>query len=175
MADVTFSIHDDLDSLSRAAARRISALAAEACAARGAFHIALSGGSTPRRLYETLATAEFRDGIDWSRVHIYFGDERCVPPEHPDSNYGMAAAALLSHVPIPPQQVHRIAVTMSTVRQDAWRYAQLIAAQVPSRCAGCAELRSGLARHGPRRPHRIVVSVQLYPACAPIRGRCLCR
>ncbi len=131
MADVTFSIHADLDSLSHAAAQRISALAAEAYAARGAFHIALSGGNTPRRLYETFATAEFRDSIDWSRVHIYFGDERCVPPEHPDSNYGMAASALLRHVPIPPQQVHRIAVTMATVRQDAWRYAQLIAAQVP--------------------------------------------
>ena len=149
MADVTFSIHDDLDSLSRAAARRISALAAEACAARGAFHIALSGGSTPRRLYETLATAEFRDSIDWSRVHIYFGDERCVPPEHPDSNYGMAAAALLSHVPIPPQQVHRIAVTMSTVRQDAWRYAQLIAAQVPRDAQGVPSFDLVLLGMGP--------------------------
>jgi len=149
MADVTFSIYDDLDSLSRAAARRISALAAEACAARGAFHIALSGGSTPRRLYETLATTEFRDGIDWSRIHIYFGDERCVPPEHPDSNYGMAAAALLRHVPIPPQQVHRIAVTMSTVRQDAWRYAQLIAAQVPCDAQGVPSFDLVLLGMGP--------------------------
>lgn len=131
MADVTFSIHADLDSMSRAAARRIGVLASEACAARGAFHIALSGGSTPRRLYETLAATEFRDSIDWSRVHIYFGDERCVPPEHPDSNYGMAAAALLRHVPIPPPQVHRIAMTLSTVRQDAAHYAQLIAERVP--------------------------------------------
>lgn len=149
MADVTFNIHDDLDSLSRAAARRISALAAEACAARGAFYIALSGGSTPRRLYETLATTEFCDGIDWSRVHIYFGDERCVPPEHPDSNYGMAEATLLCHVPIPQQQVHRIAVTMSTVRQDAWRYAQLIAAQVPRDAQGVPSFDLVLLGMGP--------------------------
>jgi 6-phosphogluconolactonase len=149
MADVTFRIHADLDSLSRAAALRISALAAEACAARGAFHIALSGGSTPRRLYETLAGADFRDSIDWSRVHIYFGDERCVPPEHPDSNYGMAAAALLNHVPIPPQQVYRIAVTMSSVRQDAWRYAQLIAAQVPRDAQGVPSFDLVLLGMGP--------------------------
>jgi len=149
MADVTFSIHADLDSLSQSAARRISALAAEACAARGAFHIALSGGSTPRRLYETLAATEFRDSIDWSRVHIYFGDERCVPPEHPDSNYGMAAAALLRHVPIPPQQVHRIAATMSTVRQDAWRYTHLIAAQLPRDAQGVPSFDLVLLGMGP--------------------------
>ncbi len=149
MADVTFSINADLDSLSRAAARRISALAADACTTHGAFHIALSGGSTPRRLYEMLATAEFRDSIDWSRTHIYFGDERCVPPEHPDSNYGMAAAALLRHVPIPPQQVHRIAVDVSSVRQDAWRYAQLIAAQVPRDAQGVPSFDLVLLGMGP--------------------------
>jgi 6-phosphogluconolactonase len=136
MADVTFSIYADLDSLSRTAAQRISALSAEACAARGGFHVALSGGSTPRRLYETLASPAFRDAIDWSRIHIYFGDERCVPPEHADSNYGMAATALLNLVPIPPQQVHRIAVAMSTVRQDALRYAQTIETQLPRDAQG---------------------------------------
>jgi len=131
MAGVTFSIHPDLDSLSRAAARRISALAAEACAAHGAFTLSLSGGSTPRRLYQTLTEPEFRDSIDWARVHIYFGDERCVPPDHPDSNYGMVEAALLRHVPIPPAQVHRIDVATASVRQDALRYAQFIATHVP--------------------------------------------
>ncbi len=136
MVDTTFSISPDLDSLSRTAAQRISAQAADACTTHGAFHIALSGGSTPRRLYETLATPEFRDSIDWSRTHIYFGDERCVPPDHPDSNYGMAATALLRHVPIPPQQVHRIAVDMNSVRQDAWDYAQLIAVRVPHDAQG---------------------------------------
>ncbi len=136
MTDITLRSYTDLDGLNRAAARRISALAAESCSARGAFHIALSGGSTPRHLYELLATAEFRDGIDWRRVHVYFGDERCVPPEHPDSNYGMAASALLRHVPIPPQQVHRIAMAMTSVRQDAWRYMQLIATRVPRDAQG---------------------------------------
>jgi 6-phosphogluconolactonase len=170
MADATFSIHADLDSLSRGAARRISALAAESCAARGAFHIALSGGSTPRRLYETLAAAEFRDSIDWSRVHIYFGDERCVPPDHPDSNYGMAAAALLRHVPIPPQQVYRIAVTMSTVRQDAWRYAQLIAQQVPRDAQGVPSFDLVLLGMGPDGhtaslfPYSCILRVHQYAA-----------
>lgn len=131
MADATFSIHTDLDSLSRDAARRISAFAAEACAARGMFTLVLSGGSTPRRLYQTLAEPEFRDSIDWMRVHIYFGDERSVPPEHPDSNYGMAETALLRHVPIPLAQVHRIDAAPVSVREDASRYAQLITTQVP--------------------------------------------
>jgi 6-phosphogluconolactonase len=72
------------------------------------FSVALSGGSTPRRMYELLATDRFRARVEWSRVHIFFGDERMVHSKHPESNYRMAHEALISHVPIPPENVHPI-------------------------------------------------------------------
>jgi 6-phosphogluconolactonase len=99
----------DGDALARAEAERIVAQAAAAIASRGRFSIALSGGSTPRALYTLLATPAFASRIDWSRVHVFWGDERCVPPDHPDSNFRMTREALLERVPIPPDNVHRIA------------------------------------------------------------------
>jgi len=101
-------VFDDAESVARAAAARIAELARESIEARGLFTVALSGGSTPRRVYELLAGEEFRGGIDWPNVHVYFGDERMVPPDHAESNYRMASEALLSRVPLPPANVHRI-------------------------------------------------------------------
>jgi 6-phosphogluconolactonase len=100
----------DAPALTRLAGEEVAARAAAAVAARGRFAIALSGGSTPRALYALLAdpAAPFRQRLPWASTHVFFGDERCVPPDHPDSNYGMARAALLAHVPIPPRQVHRM-------------------------------------------------------------------
>jgi 6-phosphogluconolactonase len=72
------------------------------------FCVALAGGNTPRRVYELLATEPFSSEIDWSAIHLFFGDERAVPPDHPDSNYAMVAAALISRVAIPAANVHRI-------------------------------------------------------------------
>lgn len=82
--------------------------ARQAESAPGQFSVALSGGSTPRALHERLAADEFAARIPWPKVHLFWGDERCVPPDHPDSNYGMTAAALLSRVPLPAENVHRI-------------------------------------------------------------------
>src|SRR6185312_9789077 len=65
------------------------------------FALVLSGGSTPRRLYQLLAAAPYRDRLAWPRLHLFWGDERFVPPDHPDSNFGMAREALLRHVPLP--------------------------------------------------------------------------
>ena len=96
---------DDLDALSRAAAEEIARSAEEAVAARGRFTIALSGGNTPKPVYRLLAQ---EPRLDWSRVHVFWGDERHVPPDHPDSNFGMAHEALLSKVPIPSGNVHRV-------------------------------------------------------------------
>ena len=96
------------DDLAAATARRWMELAAAAIAARRAFHVALSGGSTPRLLYQRLADAGLAGKLDWSRVHIYFGDERAVPPSHADSNYRMACEAFLDRVSIPPERIHRI-------------------------------------------------------------------
>jgi 6-phosphogluconolactonase len=91
--------------VTRAAADRIVAAATSAVAARGRFTIALSGGSTPRALFQLLATDAYRTKVDWPRVDVCFGDERCVPPDDPASNYRMAREALLDHV---PARVHRM-------------------------------------------------------------------
>jgi 6-phosphogluconolactonase len=88
----------DPAALSRAAADLIAAEAAAAVAVRGRFTLALSGGNTPRALYELLA-AEYKERIPWDAAQLYFGDERCVPPDDPDSNYRMVNEALLSRVP----------------------------------------------------------------------------
>jgi 6-phosphogluconolactonase len=96
----------DLAEIAERACERVLAAAKAAIAERGAFRIALSGGSTPKALYERLAARE--GGAEVARWHVYFGDERCVPPEHPDSNFGMAREAWLGRSRIPPEQVHRI-------------------------------------------------------------------
>jgi 6-phosphogluconolactonase len=92
-------IYPDLTALAYAVAERIVTLAGAAIEARGRFSMGLSGGSTPKPLYNLLATDEFKWRIDWPCVHVFWGDERCVPPDHPDSNYGMAYETLLKHIP----------------------------------------------------------------------------
>lgn len=94
----------DADALTRMATDKILLAAQQAIARSGAFHIVLAGGSTPRRIYGELT----RKATDWSRWHIWFGDERCLPPGHAERNSRMAATAWLDHVAIPPQQVHAI-------------------------------------------------------------------
>ncbi len=99
----------DPPALAEEAAQRFAAHAAEAIAQRGRFTVALAGGSTPAELYRLLAQTPWREQVDWSRTLIFFGDERCVPPDHAWSNYRMAAAALLDHVPLPPGNIYRMA------------------------------------------------------------------
>jgi 6-phosphogluconolactonase len=101
-------VFPEADTLLDAAAEMLAAHAVASTAARGRFVIALAGGSTPRGLYQRLARAPWRGHIDWSRVHLCWGDERCVPPTHADSNYRMAREALLDHVTVPAAQVHRM-------------------------------------------------------------------
>jgi 6-phosphogluconolactonase len=98
----------DPAALAEAAARAIAEAAQCAIDARGAFTLALSGGSTPRDLHLRLASPPLRDQIDWRRVDVFFGDERCVPPDDPQSNYRMADETLLTRVPMPREQVHRM-------------------------------------------------------------------
>lgn len=123
-------IFPDTDALNRHAARHIQALAAEAIARRDEFHIALAGGSTPERLYRLLASAAYRSTIDWRKVHVWFGDERCVPPDHPDSNYRMAREALLAHAPISGERIHRMAGELDPALAVA-RYADTIETHLP--------------------------------------------
>lgn len=74
---------------------------------RGRFAVALAGGSTPKSIYGTLAS-HHRNALPWNQVHLFWGDERCVPPDHPESNYRMAMESGLSELPIPPHQIHRM-------------------------------------------------------------------
>jgi len=101
-------ICDDLAALSREAAAHFAHSAEEATAARGRFTVALSGGTTPRALYALLAQDSWRARVPWAATHVFWGDERCVPPDHPDSNYRLAYRTLLAHVPIPAGNIHRL-------------------------------------------------------------------
>ena len=101
-------VFNDLESLSQAAAELFTVLSRQASLICGRFSVALSGGETPRRLYEILATSPYRERIHWDEVNIFWSDERCVPEDDPRSNAMMAHQALLNHVPIPPDQIHPI-------------------------------------------------------------------
>lgn len=101
-------VFPDVDRLAQEAADRFAALAAAAVAERDRFAVALAGGSTPEPVYALLAQQPLARELDWSRVEVFWGDERCVPPDHSDSNYRMARQSLLRHVPIPGGKVHRI-------------------------------------------------------------------
>jgi 6-phosphogluconolactonase len=120
--------YPDAAGLTQAAAERFSALATQALTRQGQFAVALSGGSTPRATYELLASEAFAPCINWPRVHVFWGDERCVPPDHPDSNYRMAREALLDRVPIPAENVHRIQGELSPEQAAIAYQAELEAA-----------------------------------------------
>jgi 6-phosphogluconolactonase len=107
------------------AARRVTEASADAIANKDSFSIALSGGHTPEKLFELLATEPYVSQIDWSRVQIFFGDERCVPPDHPDSNFRMANEALLKKVPIPKGNIFRMRGEIDP-NEAAIEYGQLL-------------------------------------------------
>lgn len=109
----------DAEAVAREAARRTLAALGAAISARGAAHIALTGGSSAEPLYRELADPARRTALDWSRVHLWWGDERFVPIDHPDSNTGMAYRLLLaggaeSGIPIDPQHIHPVEVDETT-------------------------------------------------------------
>lgn len=98
-------IYSDAGELSQAAAHFIMRAAREAIAQQGYFALMLSGGSTPRAIYAHLAQSDL---IKWARLHLFWGDERCVPPDHPLSNFRLAWEVWLSRVPVPAENIHRI-------------------------------------------------------------------
>jgi 6-phosphogluconolactonase len=99
-------VYSNLEKLSLSAAKIFTQVAEQAVRERGWFSVALAGGQTPRRLYEILSISPFHEKIPWEAVHVFWGDERCVPDNDPRSNVRMAHQALLDHVCIPPAQVH---------------------------------------------------------------------
>lgn len=115
------------DDLAREAAARLAEAAGRTIADHGRFSVALSGGSTPRKLYGLLAQPPFAQAVDWSRVHIFFADERFVPPDHPDSTLLLARETLLDHVPIPPANVHAMPTEGDTPENSAAAYAESLA------------------------------------------------
>jgi 6-phosphogluconolactonase len=102
------TIFPDKNAFIAGAAEFMVARAEEAITARGRWTVALAGGGTPKPIYQRLADAGYAQRIDWQRVHVFFGDERCVPPEDNGSNYRMAREALLDFVPLPAENVHRL-------------------------------------------------------------------
>ncbi len=112
-------VFSDAETLAREAAHW---LCAKARAATGRFAICCSGGSTPKRLYELLGQIDVAAQFPWERVHWFWGDERFVPHDHPDSNYGMTCKALLAHVPVPPENVHAVPTEGLTPEQSARSY-----------------------------------------------------
>lgn len=116
----------DAATVARAAARFFVEWAWQSIARNGAFRVALSGGSTPRAMYRCLADAEYRLQVDWGKVHVYWGDERGVPPEDPQSNYGMARTELLLRAPIPPQNVHRMEAERTDLGRAAEAYEEFL-------------------------------------------------
>jgi 6-phosphogluconolactonase len=106
-------IYGDLEELSLAAAKTVIERLNQAVSERRRSSVALSGGQTPRRLYEILASGPFRRQIPWDAVHVFWGDERCVPEDDPRSNARMARRALLDHVPLPPGNIHPIPCSQS--------------------------------------------------------------
>lgn len=122
-----FHISPNKTELINATAEMIVTTTAAAVHEHGVCALALSGGSTPREVYEKLAQENFRNRIEWQRVHWFWGDERMVSPAHEESNYRMTREALLAHVPAPASNVHRMKGELSP-QQAAKEYRQALAA-----------------------------------------------
>lgn len=104
-----FTVLPDPAAVAEAAADRLVTAAQAAIDERGVFQVALSGGSTPKRVYPLLLEPRRRDAVDWSGVEFFWGDERSVPPDHPESNFGVAYQMLIAQLPnVRPERVHRM-------------------------------------------------------------------
>jgi 6-phosphogluconolactonase len=119
-------VYRDAEELALKAARRFARLADQHVLSCGRFIVALSGGSTPKAMFAVLASDRYRDTVPWSSIYFFWGDERCVPPDHPDSNYRMASEALLSRVPIPPQNIYRFPAEETPVEAAAAKYSEIL-------------------------------------------------
>ena len=123
-------VAEHADALNHCVAEQFVRLTTEAVEARGRCTVALSGGSTPKNVYQLLAAPAFRARVRWGDIHFFWGDERHVPPDHPDSNYRMAVEAMLSKVPVPPANVHRVRGELPDTERSAREYEETIRACV---------------------------------------------
>lgn len=115
-------IYDSPDELSCAAAEKITAALEVALRGRRTASFVLTGGTTPKPVYEKLSASPFRERLDWKRIHLFWGDERCVPPESPESNFGMTWKALISRLSVPQENIHRILGELEDPGEAAQRY-----------------------------------------------------
>ena len=116
----------DAEEVARGSARLFVDYAWQSIAKYGQFMVALSGGNTPKRMFQLLASDEFRGQVDWPRVHVFWSDERAVPPTSPESNYGMARRELLIRVPIPEGNVHRMEGEKGSIGRAAHEYEETL-------------------------------------------------
>ena len=123
-------VAEHADALNHCVAEQFVRLTTEAIEARGRCAVALSGGSTPKNVYQLLGAPAFRTRVRWGDIHFFWGDERHVPPDHPDSNYRMAVEAMLSKVPVPPANVHRVRSELPDAERVAREYGETIRACV---------------------------------------------
>lgn len=124
--DLRLRVYADLATLQQAAADDIAALLTAPNLQHRPLNVALAGGSTPQGLYRVLAGPPYAASLPWDRVHLFWGDERCVRPDHPESNYGQAQTALLQHVAVPPENIHRVPTELAPAEAAA-AYARLLA------------------------------------------------
>jgi 6-phosphogluconolactonase len=122
--------------LAARAAEKIAKTLSSVTERQGRACLALAGGTTPRRVHEALAA---RSDVPWSHVHVFFGDERCVPPEHPDSNYRMAKESLFDRVALPLSQIHRPAAELADRDAAARAYEALLPARLDLIILGIGE------------------------------------
>jgi 6-phosphogluconolactonase len=147
---VEYFVEADAAALAARAARHFVELAEQAVPARGRVRIAISGGSTPKAAFQLLADASqpLRARMPWDKLELYWVDERCVPPDHPDSNYRMTREAMLDHVPLPSVQVHRMEGELEPEAAAA-RYE--------------SELRNGFRLEGAETPRFDVIALGMGP------------
>src|SRR5579859_6310769 len=124
----TMRVLDDAGAVAQALAQTFIDSGKKAIAARDVYHVALSGGTTPKAAYTILGSPANHNALDWSKVHIWFGDERCVRPDSDQSNYKMARDAFLDAVQIPTWQVHRIRGEEEPAKAAEWTRDGLVAA-----------------------------------------------
>jgi 6-phosphogluconolactonase len=157
-------VFDDVAALNLAAAELFIEKAAQAIAACGSFHVVLSGGETPRPLYELLASKSYRNRVNWGQVHVYWSDERFVPPDDPRSNEGMARRVWLDHVPIPAAQIHPM-YCQKTPGQAAQDYEELLKQLGAGQCPRFDFVLLGIGADG----H----TASLFPGTAAVAERTL--
>ncbi len=172
METMTVRVVDEAE-LARAAAEDVALHAEEAVRERGRFSIALSGGSTPPPLYRLLADPDepFRGRMPWERVHVFWGDERHVPPDHPDSNFRLAHDHLLSKVPVLPANIHRVRAENPDAERAAAEYEWTLRSAF--NLDGDEPPHFDLPADGDRsgRPHRVALSGRRRAARARALGR----